>query len=64
MKTSYSTSDFLSNKTKINDVILQNMYKNLKYFSKKIYIQKNAKNMAFFATSSIKSIMLNDSQYC
>ena len=63
MKTSYSTSDFLSNKTKINDVILQNMYKNLKYFSKKIYIQKRLK-YGIFATSSIKNIMLNDSQDC
>ena len=63
MKTSYSTSDFLSNKTKINDVRLQNMYKNLNIFLKK-YIFKKCQNTAFFATSSIKSKMLNDSQYC
>lgn len=40
MKTSYSTSDFLSNKTKINDVRLQNMYKNLNIFLKKYIFKK------------------------
>lgn len=55
MKTSYSTSDFLSNKTKINDVILQNMYKNLKYFSKKIYIQKMLRIWHFLLLHLLKA---------